>query len=219
MNLKEIRTFPFTYLFLGINSLVLLGMFLRYGMSYDSIQAVFDFGGLIGLFVKQYPLESWRLISAAFVHIGFVHFASNMASLYIFGRIAEGLYGSWRFFMIYLLSGLMGNLFVLFFDPMSLSAGASTSLFGIMAVLGSQYFLSKNPHLKMLGRSLFSMVAVNILVSFMPGISLFGHLGGLLGGLLAAFIFPLPTDKKRGALSRLLAWNLYLVLALLLYFL
>ena len=210
-----------TYLFLVINSLVLLAMFASYGfLQYDSVEAVYQFGGLVGVIVKELPLTSWRLFSAIFVHIGLMHFASNMLSLYLFGRLVEGLYGSWRFFLIYLMSGLMGNLFVLFFDPRSLSAGASTALFGLMAVLVSQKFLSKIPQLQHLGQQFTGLLVVNICISFLPGVSLFGHLGGLLGGLLTALIFPLPFYKaSKKDYKPALVLTLYLALALALYFL
>ena len=108
----------------------------------------------------------------------------------LLGRIAEDLFGSKAFLVLYILSGLMGNLFVMTFSPEVVAAGASTALFGIFGAIASLRFIARSPYIQYLSQSYTSLILVNILFSFMPGISLAGHLGGLVGGGILAFVFP-----------------------------
>ena len=153
-----------------------------------------------------------------FVHIGLQHFVLNMITLYFLGRIAEDLFGSKAFLVLYILSGLMGNLFVMTFSPEVVAAGASTALFGIFGAIASLRFIARSPYIQYLSQSYTSLILVNILFSFMPGISLAGHLGGLVGGGILAFVFPVYGErdsvKKTWRLGALL---LYIAGATLLY--
>ena len=72
-----------------------------------------------------------------FVHIGLEHFVLNMITLYYLGRLAEDLFGSKAFLALYLLSGMMGNVFVAIFTPDVIAAGASTALFGLFGTIGA----------------------------------------------------------------------------------
>ena len=117
------------------------------------------------------------------------------------------------------MSGVMGNLFVVYFSPNSLAAGASTSLFGLFASVVVLRYATRNHYLQQLGQSYMSLLAVNLIMSFLPGISLSGHLGGLVGGALGAVI--LPVSGERNAFSkpqRFLALIVYLGLAAILIF-
>ena len=114
----------------------------------------------------------------------------------------------------------MGNLFVVYFSPNSLAAGASTALFGLFASVVVLRFATRNYYLQQLGQSYMSLLAVNLVMSFLPGISLAGHLGGLVGGALGAVI--LPVSGERYAFSktqRFLALAAYFGLTAILIFL
>ena len=164
------------------------------------------------------PRQSWRLLAAMFVHVGLRHFVLNMVTLYFIGRIAEDLFGSKAFLALYLLSGLMGNLFVLVFSPEVVAAGASTALAGLFAAIVSLRFIARSPYIHYLSQRYTSLILINILFSFMPGISLAGHLGGLVGGGLLAFVFPVYGERDSLKKSwRLVALFLYTAGAILLY--
>lgn len=197
---------------------VFLSMLLLRGFDYESVQTVYDFGGVLGDEIQVDPSQSWRLLAAMFVHIGLQHFVLNMVTLYFLGRIAEDLFGSKAFLALYLLSGLMGNLFVLVFSPEVVAAGASTALFGIFGAIASLRFIARSPYIQYLSRSYTSLILINILFSFMPGISLAGHLGGLVGGGILAFVFPVYGERDSVKKSwRLGALFLYTAVAGLLY--
>ena len=218
MNQLFDKKYPVTSSLLLLKTGVFLSMLLVRGFNYESVQTVYDFGGVIGAEIQVDPSQSWRLLAAMFVHIGLQHFVLNMVTLYFIGRIAEDLFGSKAFLALYILSGLMGNLFVMIFSPEVVAAGASTALFGIFGAIASLRFIARSPYIQYLSQSYTSLILVNILFSFMPGISLAGHLGGLVGGGILAFVFPVYGErdsvKKTWRLGALL---LYIAGATLLY--
>ena len=218
MNQLFDKKYPVTSSLLLLTTGVFLSMLLLHGFDYESVQTVYDFGGVLGDEIQVDPSQSWRLLAAMFVHIGLQHFVLNMVTLYFLGRIAEDLFGSKAFLALYLLSGLMGNLFVLVFSPEVVAAGASTALFGIFGAIASLRFIARSPYIQYLSQSYTSLILINILFSFMPGISLAGHLGGLVGGGILAFVFPVYGERDSVKKSwRLGALFLYTAVAGLLY--
>ena len=218
MNQLFDKKYPVTSSLLLLTTGVFLSMLLLRGFDYESVQTVYDFGGVLGAEIQVDPSQSWRLLAAIFVHIGLQHFVLNMVTLYFLGRIAEDLFGSKAFLALYLLSGLMGNLFVLVFSPEVVAAGASTALFGIFGAIASLRFIARSPYIQYLSQSYTSLILINILFSFMPGISLAGHLGGLVGGGILAFVFPVYGERDSVKKSwRLGALFLYTAGAVLLY--
>jgi len=195
MNQLFDKKYPVTSSLLLLTTGVFLAMLLLRGFDYESVQAVYDFGGVLGAEIQMDPSQSWRLLAAMFVHVGLQHFVLNMVTLYFIGRIAEDLFGSKAFLALYLLSGLMGNLFVLVFSPLAVAAGASTALFGIFGAIASLRFIARSPYIHYLSQRYTSLILINILFSFMPGISLAGHLGGLVGGGILAFVFPVYGER------------------------
>lgn len=218
MNQLFDKKYPVTSSLLLLTTGVFLSMLLLRGFDYESVQTVYDFGGVLGDEIQVDPIQSWRLLAAMFVHIGLQHFVLNMVTLYFLGRIAEDLFGSKAFLALYLLSGLMGNLFVLAFSPEVVAAGASTALFGIFGAIASLRFIARSPYIQYLSQSYTSLILVNILFSLMPGISLAGHLGGLVGGGILSFVFPVYGERDSVKKSwRLGALLLYTAVAGLLY--
>ncbi len=145
----------------------------------------------------------WRLASAAFVHIGFVHLAFNMWGLWILGNIAERMFGNVTFLWIYLFSGIGGSLASLLWHPSIVSAGASGAIFGLAGALASMlYFghiLVPRQVVRQLLSSLVFIVGFNLLFGFLlPGIDNAGHIGGLVVGLGlgAALHRSLPSGRR-----------------------
>ncbi len=202
--MKEIfdRRYPVTSFFLLVTTLVFVLMFLTSGFNYTSAATLYKFGAVYPPAIKAMPEQIWRLFSATFVHIGLQHFLVNMLSLYFLGRQMEQIFGSKQFFFIYLLSGMMGNLFVLVFSPNAITAGASTALYG------------------QLGQSYLSLLVINLVGSIlMPGISLAGHVGGAVGGALLAIVFPVRGERKiYSPVQRGLATLAFIALSALLLF-
>ncbi len=138
------------------------------------------FGANYAPFVKDG--EIYRLLSAAFLHIGILHLLFNMYALKIIGGEVERYYGKLKYLIIYLGSAILGSLFSCLFTT-SVSAGASGAIFGLFGAL--MYF--GYYHRLVLGGFLQSqivpLVILNLLLGFViPGIDMSAHIGGLIGG-------------------------------------
>ncbi|EGJ26829.1 rhomboid family intramembrane serine protease [Streptococcus porcinus] len=205
----NLKKSPVTFFFLSLTILVFLAMQYYYGQAARSPQAVFHFGGMFGLAVKAAPNQIWRLLTPIFVHIGWQHFLLNTLTLFFIGQLAEAIWGSKNFFLLYILSGVMGNLLTLQLSPGVVAAGASTSLFGIFAAIVILGIFSENHHLKTFGKSYQTLIILNLVLNiFMPNVSLAGHLGGVLGGGLSAIFLanqvdPLLATKKQQGIAAL----------------
>ena len=148
------------------------------------------FGALYTPYVVE-KNEWWRLLTAEFVHFGTSHLLSNMISLYFLGQIIEPYYCKVHFLLLYLLSGIGGNVLALFLDLKKteppVSAGASGAIFGCMAVF---IVFALDPMLR--GRFPLKRVLAGIVFALLPGFAVQGigisaHIGGFLTGLILAF--------------------------------
>lgn len=128
--------------------------------------------------------EWWRVVTAAFLHFGPIHLLFNMLALLVFGSQLEQALGRWRFLAVYVLSLLGGAITLQFFSsPHAIAAGASTAIFGL---LGG--FAVLMIHGRQNLRGLINLLVINLLIGFLPGISLVGHVGGLVAGALATVV-------------------------------
>jgi membrane associated rhomboid family serine protease len=136
--------------------------------------------------------EWWRLLSCCFVHIGGIHLLVNMYSLYVVGPLFEKMWGPWRALIIYLISGLVGSCAAMIFTPGGLVAGASGALWGVMIGIGAWVFLNRSFLPSELASSLLRRIGIvvllNIVISFVPGISKEAHFGGGIAGMLTAWL-------------------------------
>ncbi|MBN1094461.1 rhomboid family intramembrane serine protease [Blastococcus sp. TML/M2B] len=132
----------------------------------------------------HYLDEWWRVITAAFLHIGPVHLAVNMLALLVFGSELERQIGRARYLALYVASALGGAVAIqLLGDPRVVVAGASAAIYGLLGALGVLMLAGRQDV-----RGLLTLLAINVFISFLPGISLLGHLGGLVAGALAGGI-------------------------------
>lgn len=140
--------------------------------------------------------QIWRLISPALVHSlrSIAHIGFNMYALLSFGTGLERYFGHGRFFLLYVLGAFAGNV-MSFLLTNANSVGASTAIFGIIGAEG--VFLYQNRKLfagqfrNAIGNVIF-VVVVNLFIGLAPTIDNWGHIGGLLGGLIfTSFAGPL----------------------------
>jgi rhomboid protease GluP len=136
--------------------------------------------------------EIWRLFTSMFLHIGLVHLIFNAYALFIFGLEMERLYGPDRFIVIYILSGLFGNL-ISFASrgPDMLSAGASGAIFGVIGMNLAYFFIHRNTF-GQFGRqrvmNTLVVIGINLFFGFtVPGIDNLAHLGGLVAGFALGY--------------------------------
>ncbi|WP_306675745.1 rhomboid family intramembrane serine protease [Streptococcus didelphis] len=187
---------PMTFFLLSITVLVFLSMQLVYGKFASSSQAVYQFGGMFGILVRTDFNQLWRLVTPIFVHIGWEHFLVNSFTLFFVGQLAESIWGSKNFLLLYILSGIMGNIFTLQLTPNVIAAGASTSLFGLFAAITVLGVFGKNPLIKSMGKNYQALIVINLIMNlFMPNVGIVGHLGGLIGGALGAVFLANNLEK------------------------
>ncbi|MFC5066312.1 rhomboid family intramembrane serine protease [Actinomycetospora atypica] len=143
--------------------------------------AVFAAGSLVPLQVAGG--EWWRLVTSGFLHIGPVHLLFNMLALWFIGRDIELALGRLRFSVLYGASLLGGSAAVMVLgSPVSATAGASGAIFGLM---GALVVLLRRMRLP--ATSAMVIIGLNVVFSLtFPGISLLGHLGGLVTGTVVA---------------------------------
>ncbi|MBC7552640.1 MAG: rhomboid family intramembrane serine protease [Taibaiella sp.] len=141
--------------------------------------------------------EWWRLVTCCFVHIGLMHLLMNMYALAFIGLLLEPKLGKSRFLAAYLLTGIAGSMVSTYSHGHTISAGASGAIFGMYGVflaLLTTPIIEKASRKKLL-LSIGFFVVYNLLNGFKPGIDNAAHIGGLLSGIAAGYVF-LPGLKQ-----------------------
>ena len=190
-----------TYTLIGLTIFVyLLQIAGQYIFNLDLATA---FGFKVNDLIRQGQL--WRLITPVFLHdpilpYGLLHIGFNMYALYLYGRGVEARFGHARFLLLYFLSAFAGNVLSFLLTPAP-SLGASTAVFGVFAAEAVFIYQNRNL-LQDRGRgalmNMLSLAAINLFMGFIvPGVDNFGHLGGILGGVLFAW-FGGPQWKVEG---------------------
>ncbi|MET8255931.1 rhomboid family intramembrane serine protease [Micromonospora sp. NPDC005205] len=160
-----------------------------------------EWGAVLGrAYLADYTLggiaegQWYRLVTAMFLHYGVLHLLLNMWALWVLGRSLEANLGRVRFAALYLIAGLGGNVAAyLFSSPRAATVGASTAVFGLFAAL---IIIERR-----LGRDISRIIpilVINLVFTLaVPGISIPGHLGGLVVGALMALVLAYAPRGRR----------------------
>jgi membrane associated rhomboid family serine protease len=139
----------------------------------------------------------WRVVTSAFTHVSPVHLLLNMFSLLLFGSELERLMGRVRYLTVYLVGALGGAAAVQLFAPWYQGVvGASAAIYGLLGAF-AVVLLQQRQDL----RGLLTLLAINLAVSFLPGISWQGHVGGLVAGALCAGVLVLARRRRAVAVA------------------
>ena len=145
----------------------------------------------MGLMPAEFGERPWTIITSMFFHAGFGHLFGNMITLYFFGTFLARLVGERKFLIVYFGGGILGGiLYLLLAPPLSVAVGASGAVYAIAGAL-----VVMMPNLRVLLYFIVPMpLWVVILVffvfwSFIPGVAWQAHLGGLIFGLVAGYLF------------------------------
>ena len=131
--------------------------------------------------------QIWRLFTPALLHGSITHIFFNMYALLSLGTGLEQYFGRWRFLALYVLGAFAGNVASFLFTD-GYSVGASTAVFGLVGAQG--IFLYQNRKLlgkqgrKAIGNIIFVAAFNLIIIGSLPYIDNWGHIGGLVGGLM-----------------------------------
>ena len=143
--------------------------------------------------------EWWRIFTSAFFHLGPIHLAFNMYVLYLYGQIAERMYGRIEFAAIYLLCAAGGSVLTILVDPRQFALGASGAIFGVVGLL---FVVSRRHHAVLGGEARARVAGIGgylvfllIFTFLVPNISWTGHVGGMLVGATLGFLLP-PTGVE-----------------------
>jgi rhomboid protease GluP len=134
----------------------------------------------------------WQLFTSLFVHFDILHILFNMYGLYYFGRLNEEHFSVPQYLAIYFASGLLGNVASLYLIPPDVqTGGASGAIFGLV---GSYVAIERRA--QHMGMALFYAILIFISSSG-PGVNIFAHLFGLVGGLVLGLLFS-PRQEPTG---------------------
>jgi rhomboid protease GluP len=181
-----------TYLFIAVQIIIFILLEINGGSTNTST--------LIKFGAKFNPLiiegEWWRFLAPIVLHIGFMHLIMNSLGLYFLGTAVEKIYGSVRFFWIYLFAGFIGSVASFVFSP-NLSAGASGAIYGCFGALLYLGMIYPKVFFRTLGKNVIVVLVLNLVISFtIPSIDYAGHIGGLVGGFIATGMVHFPKKKK-----------------------
>ena len=192
---------PVTMALLGANILIFAAMLVQ-GASlwHTSTTIPLAWGANFGPATQDG--QWWRLVSAMFLHFGLLHLALNMWALWDVGRLLEQVFGRWRFLLLYLSCGVIGNLLSLVIQGnQAVSGGASGAIFGLYGALvlflwRERAQVDPGEFRWMFGAATIFIVLALVMGQVVPGIDNSAHIGGLISGALLGV-----------ALSRPWTWN------------
>ncbi|MGB6246264.1 MULTISPECIES: rhomboid family intramembrane serine protease [Gordonia] len=171
-----------TYGLIAVNVVVFLACVLQAGSATNLLNSsIMQQGALIS--GAGFENEYWRLFTSGFLHWSVLHVAVNMISLYLIGADLERVFGPARYFAVYLIGLLGGSAAVMALESgPKITAGASGAVYGLLGAL-----LVVVLRLKLPATNVIAVIVINVVLSFsITGISLLGHLGGLVFGAAAA---------------------------------
>jgi membrane associated rhomboid family serine protease len=182
---------------LGINVVVFVLQMATEG----NVNSVFQLGAMQGFAVADG--DYWRLLTAAFLHAGFLHIAFNMYALYLFGPFVERALGTSRFVIAYLTMAVSSSVFVYWLtEPQVATIGASGAVFGLFGLALVLLIRTRQDV-----RGLLVLLAINAFISLQGNISWQGHLGGFVTGVLLGLALAYAPRERR-SLFQLAAFGL-----------
>ncbi len=167
----------------------------------ENAQFMLDHGAMYVPYVVERN-EYYRLFTSMFLHFGFEHLMNNMIMLGVIGWSLEREIGSIRFMIIYLGSGLCGNIVSavvsIYQQDFAVSAGASGAIFGIMGAMLYVAIRNRGRVGDMSGVGLLVMVVLSLYYGFIgAGIDNLAHIGGLISGFLLGVLLYWKRSGRR----------------------
>lgn len=133
--------------------------------------------------------EYWRFLTSGFMHIDILHLLMNMFALLNVGMVCEKIYSRKHYLMILLTSIVVGNLFVYIADVNTVGVGISGGIFGLLGAFIVCLFENGSIKHPMVRAKILNLLFINFLISMLPGVSLYAHVGGFISGVFMGFIF------------------------------
>ena len=186
---KTSKKYMPTYILIALNLAVYVYTSIIGNNFIETSDSVITVYGQVNALV--YEGAYWQLFTAIFIHANLLHLFGNMFFLLIFGLRAEELFSTTEYFLIYLLSGLAGNLLTLLW-PDVVSVGASGAIFGMFGAVAIYVR-------RAIGQSILSALMYAfflLMISWGPNVNFLAHLGGLVAGLLIGYLLAVKRKFK-----------------------
>ena len=203
--MQQTRKPIITIILVSVNVLIFIWLSL-FGMTEDAAYMLQHGAMYLPLVVEKG--EYSRMFTCIFLHFGFQHLMNNMMMLFFLGSILEEELGWWRYGVLYIISGIGGNVLSALYDLRTgyyvVSAGASGAIFGIIGALFLIIIKNRGRIGNLSGRGMLFMVACSLYHGFTStGIDNMAHIGGIITGFLVAVVLYRKHDRKRSTLE----WN------------
>lgn len=138
----------------------------------------------------------WRMLTVMLTHGSVLHLAMNCWSLYSLGGFLENRYGPLRFLAVFAFSVFGGSLFLLAAGSETVAVGMSAGLYGLLAWWLKMLYAHRAQMIPAVRNAMVRVLAVNLLINLLPGISWLAHLGGFLFGLILSEILAPDYDEQ-----------------------
>ncbi|MGL4382268.1 MAG: rhomboid family intramembrane serine protease, partial [Bacilli bacterium] len=130
---------------------------------------------------KQFQI--YRLVTYSFVHGSLLHLGSNMLSLYYLTMIIFNFVKKKQAYIIYSVAVIISALAAIIINPNTALVGTSGGVYGLLGIVLYHALKQKRRGYNQLYNQIIGVVVINLMISFLPGISLWGHIFGLLAGI------------------------------------
>ena len=186
------RKITITYILIALNVIVYVYTSFLSGTPWQTSRSVLELYGQ----KNQRVMDGWywQLFTSMFVHVTIEHLVGNMLFLLIFGLRAEEMFDVKEYLLIYILSGLAGNLLTLLFGSYMISAGASGAIFGMFGAVTIN--MRRAVSQSIMTALIFAFFL--LLISSGQGVNVLAHLGGLVIGLLMGYLLAATRKTKSG---------------------
>ena len=227
------RPYKFTVVLLVANLFMFMVMWNSSGMSFSTFnffpyEVLVAYGAKVNYLVREHH-QWWRLVTPMFIHVNLIHLIVNMYSLWVVGPYVERLYGSAKFVVFWVVTGVagvvasyltvvqpgtrLGPLAGFLFKTTDFpSAGASGALFGLVGVLfvfGIKFRHELPEGFKRaFGTGLLPMIVLNLVIGYVGRglIDNAAHLGGLFAGAALAFLVDYRRPGERSGIA--ITWQI-----------
>ena len=202
-----------TLALIAVNVVVYVVEFVLSGFDFDISSSVLLRMGAMYAPAVQSVGDLYRFVAPMFLHMDLLHLLMNMVALYSVGEVLEYVLGKANFLLLYFVSGITGNAVsyaadVLIGTGHTVSAGASTSVFGLFVAVVLLAVLCRGNSRELLdySKGMLGVIGVNLVYTLLvPSVSVAGHFGGAIGGLIAMLMVPSRNLRVPGALRVVVA--------------
>lgn len=212
----------FSFIIIIVNVVIFIATLFPHGLEQHSLdkyflppsqQTLHEVGDLDGVKIRSKFIHAYRWISGNLLHAYFSHILFNSFAILVIGTMLEYLIGTWRYIVIYCISGILGSLFSVLVDFYTRSVGASICICGLITAEIGYYIINWGALPRIFGtQNRCCLIMIPIVIAFMcipifynssgsgvddsSNINMYGHLGGLIFGFFSSFIFIKPTDES-----------------------